>query len=311
MSDHLDLLASVYGGQHTGLYPALDESLNPRGPEVLLDVADEYLEPGNRILDLGCRDAAYLIRLVRAHDAHGVAIDPLDTHIARAESAVAEAGLVDRIEIVKGVMEHIEQPDDSFDFIWCRDVLECVEGLEQGLAEAARVLKSGCRMLVYTDFATELLEPKEAAKSFGPRGIVAANMDERYMESSFGRAGFVIERKDVIGTEWREYAEERNHPVATDSSAWPGCGDSVRRSSSGTDRMCTTGRRVASNGPHTSSWGSCSRRCTPSRQPRRSASTSWSRSRRRQGAPCPLCTSWRGSRGRWQRPPCRRGGRCG
>lgn len=116
---------------------------------------------------------------------------------------MTEAGLVDRIEIAKGVMEHIEQPDDSFDFIWCRDVLECVEGLERGLAEAARVLKPGCRMLVYTDFATELLEPREAAQSFGPRGIVADNMDEHLVEAAFLRAGLAIERKDVIGTEWR------------------------------------------------------------------------------------------------------------
>jgi ubiquinone/menaquinone biosynthesis C-methylase UbiE len=216
VSDHLDLLARVYGGQHTGLYPSLDKSLNPRGPELLFDVAAEYLAPRSHILDIGCRDAAYLIRLVQVYDAHGVAVDPLDRHIAQAEVAVADAGLQDRIEIVKGVMEHIEQPDDCFDFIWCRDVLECVEGLEPGLAEAARVLKPGCRMLVYTDFATELLEPREAAKSFGPRGIVADNMDEHYVEAALLRAGFVIERKDVIGTEWREYAEERSQPVSTD-----------------------------------------------------------------------------------------------
>lgn len=216
MSDHLELLARVYGGLHTGLYPALDESLNPRGPDLLLDLAAEYLEPRSRILDIGCRDAAYLIRLVQVRDAQGVALDPLEAHVARAEVAVTEAGLEDRIKVVKGVMEQIEEPDSSFDFIWCRDVIECVEGLGAGLAEAARVLKIGCRMLVYTDFATELLEPREAARSFGPRGIVPENMDERRVEALLLAAGFLIERKDVIGTEWREYAEERNQPVSKD-----------------------------------------------------------------------------------------------
>jgi SAM-dependent methyltransferase len=216
MSDHLDLLARVYSGRHTGLYPVLDESLNPRGPELLFDVAAEYLSAGARILDVGCRDAAYLIRLVQAHDATGLAVDPLERHVGLAALAVREAGLEDRIAIVKGVMEHIEEPNGSFDFIWCRDVLECVEGLDAGLAEAARLLKPDARMLIYTNFVTDLLEPQEAAKSFGPRGIVAMNMNEHRMEAAFLRASLIIERKDVIGTEWREYAEERSHPVSQD-----------------------------------------------------------------------------------------------
>jgi ubiquinone/menaquinone biosynthesis C-methylase UbiE len=57
-------------------------------------------------------------------------------------------------------MEQIPEPDESFDFIWSRDVLVLVEGLQAGLDEAARVLKAGGRMLVYTNFATELLEIK-------------------------------------------------------------------------------------------------------------------------------------------------------
>ena len=184
MSEHLDLMARVYSGQHTGLHPMLDESLNPRGPETLFDVAAEYLSSGDRILDIGCRDAAYLIRLVQAHDATGLAVDPLDRHVGLAEVAVRDAGLQERIQIIKGVMEHIAEPDDSFDFIWWRDVLECVEGLDAGLAEAARVLKRDARMLIYTDFATDLLEPKEAARSFAPRGVVTNNMDEHRVEVS-------------------------------------------------------------------------------------------------------------------------------
>jgi SAM-dependent methyltransferase len=216
MSEHLDLLAVVYGGAHTGIYPLLDESMNPRGPDLLFDIAAEYLSDRSRILDIGCRDAAQLIRLVQTHGCRGVGLDPLDSHVTRARAAVAAAGLEDRIEIVKGVMEHIDQPDDSFDFIWCRDVLEIVERLEVGLVEAERVLAPGCRMLIYTDFATELLEPGEAARSFAPRGIVVDNMSERYVEAALARARFEIERKDIIGTEWREYQEERSKPVSTD-----------------------------------------------------------------------------------------------
>jgi SAM-dependent methyltransferase len=153
---------------------------------------------------------------LHAHDVTGVGIDPLDRYVSLAEASVAQAGLLDRTSIAKGVMEHIPAASNSFDFIWCRDVLEHVEHLDAGLAEMVRVLRPGTRMLIYTDFATDLLSPQEAAANFEPRGIVSTNMDERNVEAAFARAGLRIDRRDIIGSEWREYAEERSRPVARD-----------------------------------------------------------------------------------------------
>jgi ubiquinone/menaquinone biosynthesis C-methylase UbiE len=216
MTTHLEHLARVYSPRHYALYEALDRSLDPRGPDMLISVASAYLRPGDMILDIGCRDAAYLIRLVQANQVQGVGLDPLDWHVARAMVAVREAGLEERVAIAKGVIEDIEQPDESFDFIWCRDVLELVEGLARGLAEAARVLKPRGRMLVYTSFATDLLEPREAAMINGPLGNIPKNLDESYVEAAFQAAGLAVERKDVIGTEWREHEEERTRPASRD-----------------------------------------------------------------------------------------------
>jgi ubiquinone/menaquinone biosynthesis C-methylase UbiE len=180
VSSHLEHLARIYSARHYPLYELLDRDMDPRGPEVLIELAGQYLGPGSRILDVGCRDAAHLIRLVQAHAAEGVGVDPIDWHLERARVAVKEAGLERRIEIVRGVVEEIEQPAESFDVVWCRDVLELVEGLRRGLAEMARVLKPTGRVLVYTSFATDLLEPKEAAMINGPLGNVPANMDMGY-----------------------------------------------------------------------------------------------------------------------------------
>lgn len=207
-------MARVYSSRHHPLYEELDRSLAPRGPEMLLDVAGAYLRPQSRILDIGCRDASHLIRLVQAHNCRGVGFDPVDWSLGRARTAVDEAGLGDRIQITKGVIEQIEQPNDHFDFIWCRDVLELVEGLERGLCEAARVLKPDGVILIYTNFATDLLEPREAAIIHEPLGSVSRNFDEDLVEAAFQSAGLVIERKDVIGTEWREHQEERGDPVS-------------------------------------------------------------------------------------------------
>jgi SAM-dependent methyltransferase len=215
-SDHLRRIERVYSPSHYVLYEELARSLDPRGPDLLLDVAAAYVEPESRILDIGCRDAKYLIRLVGVHGCRGIGLDPLDWHVERARTAVAEADLARSIEIVKGVMEQIPEPDESFDFIWSRDVLVLVEGLQAGLDEAARVLKPGGRMLVYTNFATELLEPEEARRLNAPLGNVAENFDEAVVDAAFAKAGLQIVTKDVIATEWREYEEERDRPVSQD-----------------------------------------------------------------------------------------------
>ena len=211
---HLRRILRVYGPPNERLRATLDEPLEPRGPDMLFEVAAEYLRPESRILDLGCRDGRHLIPLVRAHDCRGVGIDPVDWNLDRARAAVAEAGLEDRIRVARGVAERLDQPDDHFDFVWCRDVLELVEDLERSTAEIARVLKPSGHALVYTNVATELLEPAEAALIHGPLGSSPRNLDEAAVEAAFQRAGLAVARKDVIGTEWREYEEERTQPVS-------------------------------------------------------------------------------------------------
>ncbi len=215
MPRNLDRLSRMYSEETWRVYAFLDQSLDPRGPEMLYDVAGEYLRPGSIVLDAGCRDAQHLIRLVEAHDVVGVGVDPVEVHIERAKAAVAAAGLGDRIEVLRGVMQELPYPDEHFDFVWCRDVIEGVDGLEAALREVARVLEPTGRMLVYTVFATDLLEPKEEAMLNRLLGNVADNLVEGNVEAAFVEsAGLTVERKDVIGTEWREYEEERTQPAS-------------------------------------------------------------------------------------------------
>jgi ubiquinone/menaquinone biosynthesis C-methylase UbiE len=209
-----DQLARVYSEQTWRLYDFLDQSLVPRGPDSLHEVASEHLTAGSMILDAGCRDAEHLIRLVQAHDASGVGIDPVNVHIERAKAAVAAAGLSERIEVVVGVVQELPYPDGHFDFVWCRDVVEQIDALDAALSELARVLEPDGRMLIYTVFATNRLEPREAEMLNRHLGNVAANLIESHVEDAFENAGLAVERKDVVGTEWREYAEERTRPAS-------------------------------------------------------------------------------------------------
>ncbi|MGH8876111.1 MAG: SAM-dependent methyltransferase [Stackebrandtia sp.] len=212
---HATTLSLVYSPTTWDVYEHLDRSLDPRGPDWLHERAGELLEPGAVVLDAGCRDSAHLIRLVRANGVSGIGVDPVGLHAKRAAAAVAAAGLDDRIAIVHGGVEDLDVDDDGIDVIWCRDVLEQVEHLTPFLSTAARLLSPGGHMLVYTTVATSLLEPGEALMLHRHLGNVPGNLDEANVESAFDGAGFVITDKDVIGTEWREYAEERTRPAAT------------------------------------------------------------------------------------------------
>jgi SAM-dependent methyltransferase len=217
MDDHLRAVSRVYGPETWDVYDLLDRTLDPRGPEVMVALATERLTPASVVLDVGCRDASHLIQLVRATDASGVGIDPLGRFVERAREAVAEASLDARIQIVQGVMQDIPWPDGSFDLVWCRDVIEVVEALERAIAEVARVLRPGGHLVVFTVFATERLEPKEGSLLFAQSlAVVPGNLVEGNVEAAFSRAGLTVALKDVIGTEWREYAEERTQPVSRD-----------------------------------------------------------------------------------------------
>jgi SAM-dependent methyltransferase len=212
-AQHIARMEFVYGDDDSELRDVLSESLAPRAPEFLFDLALPLLTPESRLLDVGCRDARHLIPLVVRSGCSGVGIDPVARNLKRARAAVTAAGLNERIEIRSGVIEQIEESDDSVDVVWCRDVLEAVTDLEVGVSEVARVLKPGAAAVIYTVFATPRLEPGEAA-AFHAVGNVARNVDRPTVEAAFDHAGFRVERLEEIRTEFCEYDEERSQPVS-------------------------------------------------------------------------------------------------
>ena len=65
-------------------------------------------------------------------------------------------------------------------------------------------------MLVFSTFATERMEPREADRLYGPLSIVAKNMSCEYLEQAFARAGFHTVLREEIGAELIEFYEERD-----------------------------------------------------------------------------------------------------
>ena len=69
-------------------------------------------------------------------------------------------------------------------------------------------------MLAYTSVATGLLEAGEAAMLRRHMGNVHENLYEPRLLAAFDAAGLAVERRIAVGTEWREWAEERTRPAS-------------------------------------------------------------------------------------------------
>ena len=198
------------GERYAELQRTLGRSLEPRGREWLFELfASLGPERGQVILDIGARDAEHTIRLVREHGLRGIALDPVPAHVERAREAAS--GL--DVEVVEAAVESIPLEDASVDWIWCRDVLVHID-LERGLAECARVLRPGGRMLAYVNVATELLEPTEAALL--AEGAAAYNLGLAEIQAAAAAAGFSTEQTIRLDSEWRERMLEDGEWDASD-----------------------------------------------------------------------------------------------
>ena len=212
---NLERMSTIYGPTTWDVYERLDTSLEPRSPELLYDIAAEHITDGDVILDAGCRDGSQLIELARLHPSiTGIGVEPVTIHVERARAAVREAGLENRITIHEGVVHDVPLEAEAIDFVWCRDVLVQVDDLVGGLRGLHRVMSPDARLLAYCGFATDRLDGHDLEMMRRHLGWLEDNARRGPMESAFAEAGFVIERVEEIGTEWREYAEERTHSTS-------------------------------------------------------------------------------------------------
>ena len=207
MTWSLEQAYDVYPQIEEEFSAALDESLHPRGPDQLLDlVAGMGLAPGAVALDVGCGEGRHALALHQRFGFHVTGIDPVRRHLEVARAAADEGGPA----FTPGTAEDIPAGLGTVDLVWCRDVLVHSPDLPRAYAEFRRVLRPGGRALVYQMFATELLEPREAAWLFGTVGVVPANADPARTEAAIGAAGLRIDQCIAIGTEWGEWAQEHH-----------------------------------------------------------------------------------------------------
>jgi ubiquinone/menaquinone biosynthesis C-methylase UbiE len=183
---------------------ALDQSLDPQGPDQLYDIVAGFrLAPGAAALDVGCGEGGHSAELKQRFGFVVTGVDPVPRHLELASTAAPG------VAFVPGRAEALPAADSSVDLVWCRDVLIHVSDLTRAYAEFCRVLKPSGRALVYQMFATELLEPKERAFLVATMGVDETAADFANTATAIAASGLrVVETLD-IGSEWGEYAQER------------------------------------------------------------------------------------------------------
>jgi 2-polyprenyl-6-hydroxyphenyl methylase/3-demethylubiquinone-9 3-methyltransferase len=95
---------------------------------------------GKETLDIGCGGGLLAEEFAQA-GCKVTGIDPSEPSLAVAKTHAQQSDL--DINYLSGVGEHLPFADASFDIVYCCDVLEHVNNLEQVITETARVLKPG------------------------------------------------------------------------------------------------------------------------------------------------------------------------
>jgi ubiquinone/menaquinone biosynthesis C-methylase UbiE len=213
---HRATLEELYAAWSAGLPESqtedlLDASLEPRGPDMLFQMAAELgLGSSDVVLDAGCRDGRHMAELSKRFGCRTVGVDLVEANLRRRQEVIAEGAddVVRRLGFVRGDIQWLPFRDKAFDLVWNRDVMIHVPDLQAAFNECRRVTRPGGKMLVFQMFATPWLSEDDAARLWPPLATVPKNTDPEHFERCIQQAGWTVEHVEHIRSEWREYLEE-------------------------------------------------------------------------------------------------------
>src|SRR6185436_11550330 len=88
--DWVDSLYHEFPRVEEDFHTALDEDLQPRGPDVLYELVDGLgLAPGSIVADVGCGEGRHAFRLAERFGFEVIGIDPVPRHVEHAAAELA------------------------------------------------------------------------------------------------------------------------------------------------------------------------------------------------------------------------------
>ncbi len=187
----------------------------PRGPDVLFAMVDEWLETHHlgaqeTILDVGCGQGHYACQLAERYRRPVVAFDLVTSNLEAARELRVEQGLGPGVSLYRGGVEALALASGSVALIWCRCVLIHVAEVERALGEMWRVLKPGGGLLLHIGYATEHLTPEEAAALCRRMSFVPANLTRGRTAAMAQQLGFRCLKSEDLGGEFAEFYQQQD-----------------------------------------------------------------------------------------------------
>ncbi|MBN1658750.1 MAG: methyltransferase domain-containing protein [Anaerolineae bacterium] len=118
--------------------------------QAALNVAE--IEPGQRVLDIGCGRGEVLVQSAMHHAALAVGVDYATASVEIARRTVAEHGLAGVAHVSQANCKTLPFPDDYFDRVFMLDLVEHLHPweLDETVTQVRRVLKPGGRCIIHT-----------------------------------------------------------------------------------------------------------------------------------------------------------------
>jgi ubiquinone/menaquinone biosynthesis C-methylase UbiE len=149
-----------------------------RARKTLLDQA--AIQPGHRVLDIGCGTGALVTLIKRLHsDVDVVGLDPDPKALARARRKAERAAVT--IQLDQGFSDELPYPDASFDRVFSSFMLHHLQAgeKEKTLREVRRVLKPGGSLHLLDFGGPESKQSGFLARLFHSSHTLQDNSDSR------------------------------------------------------------------------------------------------------------------------------------
>lgn len=128
------------------LYDPITKLLGADGARRAL-IEQAHLEPGHKVLDVGCGTGTLVVQIARAHpEVQVTGLDPDPKALARGRRKAARTGAVIRFD--QGFSDALPYPDAQFDRVLSSFMFHHLDrrAKQKMLAEVRRVLKPGGRL---------------------------------------------------------------------------------------------------------------------------------------------------------------------